>query len=234
MVSTVIIVLTFVIAVYGDECKDFKLSASDQSVIDMMKHYLHTSRKTECSDNKLNVGAVYVRWGRKICPEGADLVYSGQAGGNHYNNKGGGSNYLCLPNDPDNGKPYSYANDVLYGAEYRGDGSSKLSGLDNLSLKDVPCAVCRRKGKSSVLMIPGKQSCYKGWNAEYTGYLMTAHKSHSHTKDYVCMDQNAEPIDSDTSNKQGALLYAVRTTCGSLRCPPHKNHTQMLCALCTT
>ena len=54
MVSTVIIVLTFVIAVYGDECKDFKLSASDQSVIDMMRHYLHTSRKTECSDNKLS------------------------------------------------------------------------------------------------------------------------------------------------------------------------------------
>ena len=46
------------------------------------------------------------------------LTISGQAGGNHYNNKGGGCNYLCLPNDPDNGKPYSYANDVLYGAEY--------------------------------------------------------------------------------------------------------------------
>ena len=53
MVSTVIIVLTFVVVVYGHECKDFKLSASDQSVIDMMKHYLHTSRKTECSGGKL-------------------------------------------------------------------------------------------------------------------------------------------------------------------------------------
>ena len=63
---------------------------------------------------------------------------------------------------------------------------------------------------------------------------MTAHKSHIHTKDYVCMDKNAEPIDSDTSNKQEALLYGVRTTCGSLRCPPYKNHTQMLCAVCTT
>jgi hypothetical protein len=52
MVSTVILILTFVIAVYGHECKDFKLSASNQSVIDMMKHYLHPSRKTECSDNK--------------------------------------------------------------------------------------------------------------------------------------------------------------------------------------
>jgi hypothetical protein len=33
---------------------DFRLSASDQSVIDMMKHYLHTSRKTECSGGKLS------------------------------------------------------------------------------------------------------------------------------------------------------------------------------------
>ena len=54
MVSTVVIILTFVVAVYGHECKDFKLSASDQSVIDMMKHYLYTSRQTGCSDNKLS------------------------------------------------------------------------------------------------------------------------------------------------------------------------------------
>jgi hypothetical protein len=60
MVSTVVIILTIVVAVYGHECKDFKLSASDQSVIDMMKHYLHTSRKTKCSDDKLsNIFKVY-------------------------------------------------------------------------------------------------------------------------------------------------------------------------------
>ena len=84
------------------------------------------------------------------------LLVLGQAGGNYYNNKGGGSNYLCLPNDPDNGKPYSYSNDVLYGAEYHTGSSMKTSGLDNLYQKDVHCAVCRRVGKSSVLMIPGK------------------------------------------------------------------------------
>jgi hypothetical protein len=33
------------------------------------------------------------------------LIIVGQAGGNYYTNKGGGSNYLCLPNDPDIGKP---------------------------------------------------------------------------------------------------------------------------------
>jgi hypothetical protein len=85
------------------------------------------------------------------------LIIVGQAGGNYFTNKGGGGNYLCLPNDPDNGKPYSYGNNVLYGAEYEVGGSSKPSGFgDKLLDKDVTCAVCRRRGKSSVLMIPGK------------------------------------------------------------------------------
>ena len=81
------------------------------------------------------------------------LVLVGQAAGTHYNNKGGGSKYLCLPNDPDSGKPDSYANDVIYGAEYQVADNRKPSGLDNLHDKDVPCAVCRRRGKSSVFMI---------------------------------------------------------------------------------
>jgi hypothetical protein len=53
------------------------------------------------------------------------LFIEGQAGGNYNANKGGGSNYHCLPNDPDNGKPSSYHNDVLYGAEYEVKGSRK-------------------------------------------------------------------------------------------------------------
>jgi len=86
------------------------------------------------------------------------LLLVGQVGGNERPNKGGGSNYLCLPNDPDNGKPYSYANDVLYGAEY--ETVDLISCLDLVIIyikKDVPCAVCRRKGKSYVRMIPGKR-----------------------------------------------------------------------------
>ena len=61
---------------------------------------------------------------------------------------------------------------------------------------------------------------------------MTENIGHN-TKDYVCVDKTAEPIDSDTSSKNGALFYPVRTTCGSLRCPPYKNHTEMLCVVCT-
>ena len=50
----------------------------------------------------------------------------------------------------------AYANDVLYGAEYEVGGSREPSGLGNLQDKDIPCVVCRRRGKYFVLMIPGK------------------------------------------------------------------------------
>ena len=87
------------------------------------------------------------------------LILEGQAGGNLYTNKGGGSNYLFLPNDPDNGKPLSYANDVLYGVEY--ETSVFPTGFPNLRQKEASCAVCRRKGKSSTLMIPGIRYSFK-------------------------------------------------------------------------
>ena len=58
------------------------------------------------------------------------LITVGQAGGNHLNNNGGGSNYICSPNDPDNGIPYSYHNDVLYGAENGIAGSNTVNHLD--------------------------------------------------------------------------------------------------------
>jgi hypothetical protein len=84
----------------------------------------------------------------------------------------------------------------------------------------------------SVCFISGKQTCYSGWKAEYTGFLMTEHKNYNN-KDYVCLDKEAEPIDTDAKSQKGALFYAVRTTCGSLRCPPYKNHTDMYCVVCT-
>ncbi|CAC5404809.1 unnamed protein product [Mytilus coruscus] len=206
------VIVAFVVSAYGHDCTKYSLTPSDQSLIDMMKHYLLTSRKADCP----------------LTPS-----QHGQAGGNYYTNKGGGSNYLCLPSDPENGKAYSYANDGLYGSEYEIHSSTKPSGLPvSLAEKEVPCAVCRRKEKVSVLMIAGRKSCYKGWKSEYSGFLMSAHKSHN-TADYICMDGEAEPLDNRSSNEEGALLYPVKAKCGSLRCPPYKDNTEVLCTVCT-
>ncbi|CAG2211554.1 unnamed protein product [Mytilus edulis] len=145
------VIVAFVVYAYGHDCTKYSLTPSDQSLIDMMKHYLHTSRKADCpvTPSQQDIGVTYVRWGKKTCAGNTDIVYAGQAGGNYYTNKGGGSNYLCLPSDPENGKEYSYANNVLYGAEYQIDSSTKPSGLSvTLLNKEVPCAVCRRRQKN--------------------------------------------------------------------------------------
>ena len=51
-------------------------------------------------------GATYTRWGRTSCPNitGTSLVYSGRAGKSWYNQRGGGGNYQCLPNNPEYGQ----------------------------------------------------------------------------------------------------------------------------------
>lgn len=80
----------------------------------------------------------------------------GQAGGNYQTHKGGGVNYLCLPNDPENGQHQSYDNAQVYGGEYEVSSTSKPSGWSgSMSSKEVPCSVCYRKHRSAVLMIPG-------------------------------------------------------------------------------
>ncbi|XP_052063607.1 short-chain collagen C4-like isoform X2 [Mytilus californianus] len=229
------VIVAFVISAYGHDCTKYSLTPSDQSLIDMMKHYLHTSRKADCpvTPSQQDIGVTYVRWGKKTCPANSDIVYTGQAGGNYYTNKGGGSNYLCLPSDPENGKSYSYDNDGLYGAEYEINSSSKPSGLPtSLYDKEVPCSVCRQKGKVSVLMIAGRKSCYKGWQSEYNGFLMSESKNHNN-KDFICMDGDAKPLDNRSSNENGALIYPIRAKCGSLRCPPYKDNTEVLCTVCT-
>ncbi|XP_063398943.1 short-chain collagen C4-like [Mytilus trossulus] len=237
MLSTcmAIVMATVIMVAENNECNDYTLSTSDQSLIDLMKIYLHTSRKDECpSPNKTSKsGVTYVRWGKKICPKGADIVYTGQVGGTQYGYRGGGVNYLCLPNDPENGQHQSYDNNQVYGSEYQLSSSMKSSGWsESMADKEVPCAVCYQKHRSTVLMIPGRKTCYKGWNPEYNGYLMSDHNTHFR-RDFACVDRNAEPLDNKNGNEDGAVFYPLRTKCGSLRCPPYTNEADVLCVVCT-
>ncbi|CAC5363173.1 unnamed protein product [Mytilus coruscus] len=212
---------TVIIKVENHKCKDYTLSASDQSLIDMMKHYLHTSRKDECSppSKTSNAGVTYVRWGKKGCPKGAEIVYSGQVGGNDHTTKGGGVNYLCLPNDPENGQHQSFGNDQIFGGEYRISSSGKPSGWsESMRYKEAPCTV-------GILY-------NKGWNSEYDGYLTSDHYTHNN-KDFACVDINPETLDNKNKDEHGILFQTLRTKCGSLRCPPYTNEADVLCVVCS-
>ena len=110
------------------------------------------------------------------CPDnGTELVYDGYVGGSPYTDTGSAVNYVCLPKDPtwshykdglDSGGPQ------IYGSEYQiGGGKDREFFNKDLYNQDVPCAVCRTK-RSSVLMIPARNQCYDGWTMEYKGYLV--------------------------------------------------------------
>ena len=71
-----------------------------------------------------NGGVVFTRWGRTTCSTTNDteILYKGKAPGSHYNQFGGGANYICLPNEPEflSYTPgMSDSQSYIYGTEYQ-------------------------------------------------------------------------------------------------------------------
>lgn len=115
-------------------------------------------------------GAVYIRWGRTECPATAEVVYAGFVRAPRYKDVGG-SNYLCLPFDPDYHQPQSgiqSRRSFISTVEYRPDFDLVKSIVDH----DVPCVVCESTSRSTALVIPGRVSCQCNWTREYYGFLV--------------------------------------------------------------
>ena len=180
-------------------------------------------------------GVTYVRWGRTTCPNttGTELVYTGRAAGSLFSHSGGGSNYQCIVEDPENFDfgPGTVDASYMYGSEYEMYGNIPSSNLP-LHENDVPCSVCYVASRVTVLMIPGKYTCPQNWTREYYGYLMAEHRSH-HRSTFECVDVDPEVITGGHANLNGALFYHVEPRCGSLPCPPYDQQKEMTCAVCT-
>src|SRR6218665_1473602 len=182
-------------------------------------------------------GALYIRWGRNVCPHGSEVVHTGVAGGSWFDHHGGGSNYLCLPLQPIWG---SFNTGVekqakIYVSEYQEPSGFGLNNNYYLPLQNnnVPCVVCRSQTRSSVMTVPARNKCYSGWNTEYTGYLMAEKHSHRGRTEFVCMDGQPETVPNGYRDENGAPFYNVEGVCGSLPCPPYVARRELTCAVCT-
>jgi len=176
-------------------------------------------------------GAIYVRWGHTSCPStGAQLVYSGRAGGPRYTDGGGGANPQCLPLDPNFYRTVSGAQPwaFMYGAEYQDTNPLRSRSHDT----DVPCAVCYVPTRNTVYMLPAKYTCPSGWTREYYGYLMSERYSHARST-FSCVDRSLTPVTGSSHNYDGFLFYTVEGVCGSLPCPPYDRNKELSCAVCT-
>ena len=184
-------------------------------------------------------GSTYIRWGRKSCPSvnGTELVYSGFAAGSHYTETGAASNYICLSPDP-NWEHYNDSHDAygahVYGAEYQSDGIDNMAKFlgQNVQDEDVPCSLCR-SSRPTVVMIPGKNQCYKGWTLEYKGYLSAGNFNHAAASEFVCLDIRPDVLQGGHSDKNGVLFYLAEGRCGSLPCPPYVEGRELTCVVCS-
>ncbi|VDH92049.1 Hypothetical predicted protein [Mytilus galloprovincialis] len=160
-----------------------------------------------------------------------NLLQNGYTGGGSYNDYGATPEPVCLPLDPDFNKTSGGGGDyaIIHGAEF--DSNFFAS---NSAHQDIPCAVCRVKQASSVIMIPGKNRCYTGWNLEYNGYLATNAYNEHGASSYICIDIQPEYVTGGSSWKHdGKLFYEVVAKCGSLHCPPYHNDYPMTCVVCS-
>ena len=166
---------------------------------------------------------------------------SGYAAGRHHRRVGGGSNQLCLPEEPqlhNHTKPGVYSG-YLYGIKYRTDGDNSYYGTTTYHGKPTPCAVCYVPQRSAQLMIPASNTCPVGWTREYNGYLMSAysypagHNTYGHhSTSHICVDASPEVATGPIHQFQSSL-YFVGIGCGTLPCSKFTECFNLPCVVCT-
>ncbi|XP_033125189.1 short-chain collagen C4-like [Anneissia japonica] len=225
----------------GDAC-DINTKDFASMLLQTLSGDQHNSALNLTSQNTLGSlfggGSVYTRWGRTTCPEtGAELVYEGIVGGSWYAHKGGSSEYICLPSDPewDNYLDGIHSKAYIYGAEYQTSPYDPFEhdNSETLHSHDVPCAVCRAPTRATELMIPARTSCPDRWTKEYSGYLMAGYYDHPQRVKYICVDRAPETVPGTSVAQNGALLYVVEGQCGSLPCLPYVSGRELACSVCT-
>jgi len=183
-------------------------------------------------------GVVYTRWGRTVCPStpGTQLLYAGRVAGSYYTERGGGANYICLPEQPQYstytaGRQSGRA--FLYGAEYETSGGIQTGPLRSVHDHNVPCAICYASTRETVVMIPARLSCPSSWTREYYGYLMASYYGQHRTM-FECVDRNPQSVPGSSANTNGALFYHVEAKCNvGIPCPPYDTQKEVTCVVCT-
>jgi len=175
------------------------------------------------------------------------MLSSGHMAGRHVREGGGGSNFLCLPEEPqwNNQSSAGEATGWLYGVEYGFDGdrasffSTLNTGGHRLQRTPVPCAVCYVSQRSASVMMPASTSCPVGWTREYGGYIMSEHsfsentpRHPRHATSFTCIDQAPE-IATGGVSRHNVAIHVVRLGCGTLPCSKYPDDWVLVCIVCS-
>ena len=50
---------------------------------------------------------------------------------------------------------------------------------------------------------------------------------------FECVDKNAEVVDGEGHNTNGAVMFHVEARCTGIECPPYDPAKELTCAVCT-
>lgn len=174
--------------------------------------------RNNITSNKVNLyvsigGAVFTRWGNNSC-------------GNPYNERlfPGFSNFLFHSNSPLRQLCLPERNTAsglsIFGRKRK---RSLRSQNAIVSSSTDPCAVCRSRRAISVVMVPGRSSCYGDMNLEYNGYLIPG------GHDVVCLDAMRAMKIAKTR-----FVDVIKTDCdGNGVCGSSLNVGPIECAVCS-
>ena len=171
-------------------------------------------------------------------------MFLGRAAGPLYNKPGGGSNFLCLHEDPQ-WKNYFVGHQsytaAIGGAEYDFfPNYNVFSEINNggrpLFNNPASCAVCYVPHRSTILMIPARTQCPDGWSKEYGGYLVAESSvndgSLRRRSSYICVDEAPE-VAAGNVEQNHAVMYTVEVHCGSLPCSVYLHERELTCVVCS-
>ena len=181
------------------------------------------------NSSALSSGVVYTRWGKTSCRSGANLVYRGTIGTTYAGHGGGGSNYLCMPDEPQyelSYKPGVQGYSPMHGVEYEETVTSHRAN------HNAQCATCLVSNKEVSLMIPARARCPSEWTREYYGYLMAEHIQNDRTE-FICVDSAMNTVPGSQNHISAGHLYHVEGHCDGVPCPPYNNYKELNCVVCT-
>ncbi|XP_065648411.1 uncharacterized protein LOC101240655 isoform X2 [Hydra vulgaris] len=177
-----------------------------------------------CAPIKSN-SIIYIKWGSKECNQNATLLYNGYISGAVSTQKGDGSNYLCLPQQPSYRNVNSSNLSKNNNNKKESNKFAQITGITHLNGKQIDCSVCERYSKNNVLMIPAETKCPVGWLTEYKGMLKTRLNSRT---EYIC-------VYGETNEDNGQLRYVEVSNCNFLKCEGqgYQNNVPLSCVVCT-
>ena len=164
-----------------------------------------------------------------------------------YTQRGGATNYLCLPNDPEWGNytirgNYTRKRNDISGCEYEKEDKAMFPfSSENSNVfddEDAVCAVCRTRMRSTVVMSPGRMTCDSSWTLEYMGFLVSDFLKDQRSK-FVCLDLAPETRGPVNANLDGAGFFMVLPNCNgtvhgpTLDCSIYHPNKEITCSVCS-